>query len=115
VKAKSMSSYNIRQLDLMLDRLTAFDRGAIPFGKLISDLDALLSALENKDEDWTNSFLKQWAILEDIYAYALDKNLKEPPDEDKDLIGKAINELRELIELARAYVGPQSTRPTEHD
>jgi len=80
----------------MLERMAAFDNEAITLGELVADLEGLLYSLENLDESWQNSFLKQWGILEDVYADALDQKLKELPSEHKALIENAIDELRKL-------------------
>jgi len=76
--------------------MAAFDNEAITLGELVADLEGLLYSLENLDESWQNSFLKQWGILEDVYADALDQKLKELPSEHKALIENAIDELRKL-------------------
>jgi len=92
-----MTDYDSRQLNLMIERLDAFERKAINLGHLVSSLDGLQNALRDVDGQWRNAFLKQWGVLEDVYADALDKNLKEIPNEYIALINRAIQEIRRLI------------------
>jgi hypothetical protein len=63
----------------------------------LSSLDGLQNALRDVDAKWQNAFLKQWGVLERVYADALDKNLKEIPNEHMALINRAIQEIRRLI------------------
>jgi hypothetical protein len=81
----------------MLEKLDAFDKKATPLGSLISGLDGLLNALEGADEQWKNAFLKQWGVLEDVYANALDKTFAAIPIGHMMLVNKAIGEIRKLI------------------
>jgi hypothetical protein len=81
----------------MLERLDAFDKKAIPLGRLISDLDGLLNTLAGIDDRWKNAFLKQWGVLEDIYANALDQTFAAIPSAHLVLVNKAIGQIRQLI------------------
>jgi hypothetical protein len=92
-----MMDYDARQFNLMIETLNAYEKKAINLGHLVSSLDGLQNALEGVNSQWKNAFLKQWGVLEDVYAAILDKNLKEPPDEYKHLIEEAIQKIRRLI------------------
>ncbi len=92
-----MEDYDIRQYRLMLDKLDAFGTQKLPLSNLISNLDGLLNALEDTDEQWKNAFLRQWGVLEDVYANSLDKNLQEIPGDQQVLVSKAVAEIRKLV------------------
>jgi hypothetical protein len=70
---------------------------AAPLGGLISDLDGLLNALEGVDDQWKNAFLKQWGVLEDVYANALYKTFPAIPSGHMVLVLKATAEIRKLV------------------
>ena len=63
----------VRQLDLMLDRLNRFRSGSMIIGPVISDLEALRYELHSVDEDWRERFRDAWSDLEIPYAVALDQ------------------------------------------
>jgi hypothetical protein len=92
-----MTAYNKRQLKLMLERIDWFHRGEIGLPALIANLDGLLNALEGVDQRWKQAFLKQWGVLEEVYADSLDKGLSAVPSENMPLINRAMDELKQLI------------------
>ena len=51
-----MSEYDQRQYKLLKSRIVQFREGQIGLPRLISDLDALLCALQSADEAWKSSF-----------------------------------------------------------
>ena len=81
----------------MIERLDAFEQKTLSLGDLVSNLDGLQNALRDVDAKWRNAFLKQWGVLEDVYADSLDKRLIDLPAEWMTLIKKAIEEMRWLI------------------
>ncbi len=97
-----MTDPNARQFNLMIERLNAFEKKAITLGHLVSSLDGLQNALQDVDASWKKAFLKQWSVLEDVYADALDRNLKEIPDQHMGLLRGAIQEIRRLIAEKRS-------------
>lgn len=92
-----MTDYDVRQFNLMIERLDAFEQKAIDLGHLVSSLDGLQNTLQDIDANWKNAFLKQWGVLEDVYADALDKKLRVIPIEHAILINRATKEIRRLI------------------
>jgi hypothetical protein len=66
-----MSEFNQRQYRLMLDCLLAFEAGKLPIDVLISNLQGLVRALQGVDEAWKQTFLEDWAVLEQARAMAL--------------------------------------------
>jgi hypothetical protein len=65
-----MFEYDQRQYGLMLDRLTAFERGAVSLDKLVADLEGLLNALEVAELSWKQTFRHYWGTLETGRAIA---------------------------------------------
>ncbi len=55
----------------MLERLQWYREGSIGLGALISDLQALNSALRNPSEERRRGFGPLWATLEEVYAVML--------------------------------------------
>ena len=93
-----MSDYDRRQYKMMLELLNAFDARIVGLHKIIADLEALLLLLQDTDKVWRNEFYKQWAMLEDVYADALDKGFKQLPPDPQKLVEDAIQGLRQLVE-----------------
>jgi hypothetical protein len=92
-----MSEHNKRQYQLMLDRLTAFEKGQIPLDTLVVDLEGLLNALEGVTIAWRQTFLHDWGKLEDERAYALFKNVKIMDEETSQRIRPAVSNLKLLV------------------
>jgi hypothetical protein len=91
----------------MSDQLRHYEEGRIDLGSLLSSLDVLLACLETAEDTWIAQFRNAWAILEEIYAVALDKvedglspNVEttiNKPD-NRGLITQATAKLRQLLE-----------------
>lgn len=92
-----MSAYNARQLKLMLEILDMHDAGKMPLSALIQSLDGLVNALEKPDESWRNLLLKKWGVLEDAYAYALDRGFPTIPSEHMKFVRSAVGEIRDMV------------------
>lgn len=82
----------------MLELLNAFDARDVGLHKIITDLEALLLLLQDTDKAWRNEFHKQWAMLEDVYADALDKGFKQLPPDSQKLVEDAAQRLRQLVQ-----------------
>lgn len=67
-------------------------------GFLIASLDFLLQALEGADANWKERFRKQWGILEEVNAFALDAGRSSFSDEEQRLLNRALQDLKLLIE-----------------
>lgn len=67
-------------------------------GSLIASLDFLLQALEGADASWKQRFRKQWGILEEVNAFALDAGRSSFSDEEQRLLNRALQDLKLLIE-----------------
>lgn len=92
-----MSEYNRRQVDLLLSFLHAYEAGGISLSFLVSRVEALIDVIEfSGKEELRREFLRHWAVLEHIYAHALDKNVSELSIDYKLKIDRAVIELRNL-------------------
>ncbi len=92
-----MSEYDQQQYRLMLDRLNAFDRGDIRIDTLIGDLRALVQALNDATSSWKNSFMEEWADLEQALATALSRDVKQFHESEIEIIGEATAKLKLLV------------------
>jgi hypothetical protein len=84
----------------MDDCLRGFLAGTVGIDKAISDLEALLYALEEAPEEWRRSFQEEWGALEISYALALEANDPVLPD-------ASAPDLREAAERMLAMVEPE--------
>lgn len=87
---------DVRQLDLMNDRIEGFIHGEVGIARVVSDLDALQGQLSLVDEQWSEAFVGAWWELEIAYAVALEHAEPAPGPGDPG-IQRALTELRGLI------------------
>jgi hypothetical protein len=69
----------------------------IGLATLIADLDFLIESFESVAPGWKQSLRRQWGILEEVYAVALDRGIAPLDLESEALVDRA---LRGLFELA---------------
>jgi hypothetical protein len=50
----------------------------LPIGPVIADLAGLVDALDETPQEWTDSFVEEWSVLETAYAVALDRQQPMP-------------------------------------
>lgn len=74
-------------------------------GALIVSIDCLLQALERPDANWKDRARKQWGILEEVNAFALDSGRSSFSNEEQMLLNRAIQNLRSLIEEVHPHSG----------
>jgi len=85
-----------RQLALMQQRLDGFRDSELSIGPVIADLEGLVNALEETPQEWKDSFVEEWSVLEVAYAVALDRKQPLPTARDND-IAAALGALDALI------------------
>ena len=83
---------------MMFELLKAFDQRDRGLRKIIADLEALLGSLQHADRGWKDSFYEQWAILEDVYADALDRGFQQLPPDYQKLVDDAVQNMRRLVQ-----------------
>jgi len=92
-----LDEYNKRQLHLMNSEIMRFDNGSIDLRRLITSLEGLLGALDNFDANRKNALLRQWGVLEEVYAVTLDNRQTSVSRENELLVKGAISEITKLI------------------
>lgn len=91
---KKASEYDIRQLNLMLHQLNAFENKKIDISFLVVRLEGLLHTMEHVTDEWEEKFLNEFSILESMNAEM--PNLKK--EEIEKLIQNSIHNLKKLIQ-----------------
>lgn len=99
-----MNEFDKRQLNIMIQKIHAFNKGHLYLSDLIYDLEALVSILTDQDQHWKDLFIGYWWDLEQVYAVALDDNKSCLDSEDQKIVNDAIENLKKLIEL-KLYSG----------
>lgn len=77
----------------MKQQLASFQKGILPLGSLVGDLEFLLNAMESVDITWKEKVFEEIANLEEIYAIALDRDMNEIDDKGKAMIYQSIKKL----------------------
>jgi hypothetical protein len=95
-----MADYDNRQYHLMLDQLNDFESKRINLKHLIGGLESLLGCLEEPAPDWKSGFQRQWGILEDVYAEAVDRGNMDLPEAHKKLLAEAVYNLKRMVQDA---------------
>lgn len=98
---RRFSERDCRQLELMKERLFLYERDEIQLRTLIADLDFLIEAFESVDPAWRESLRKEWSILEEVNAVALDRGVTELDLESERLVDGAVHGLFELVAAAQ--------------
>jgi hypothetical protein len=86
-----------RQYALMKETIDGF-RGGRDIGPVIADLEVLVNVLEETPQEWKDSFVEEWSVLEVAHAVALDRSQSLPAAGDHD-IAAALEALDALIAL----------------
>jgi hypothetical protein len=97
-KMKTISEYDRRQYELMLDQIQAYNAGKIQLGHLVSGLKSLSNVLENTSSDWDSDFFDNWLKLEMGNARLINEKLFELGAQEKVLIYKAVGRIKSLID-----------------
>jgi hypothetical protein len=84
----------------MKERLFLYERDEIQLRTLIADLDFLIEAFESVDQAWRESLRKEWSILEEVNAIALDRGVTDLDLESERLVDRAV-QLFELVAAAQ--------------
>jgi len=92
-----MSDFDQRQYRLMLKSLDDFSVGHMRIDVLIANLEGLLNALRDIDEEWKQTFLHYWGQIEDERADALFRNLDSLDDHAMQNVTDAISHLKLMV------------------
>jgi hypothetical protein len=91
-----MENLIARHCRMMAEMIDDFENYKITLRRFIDELSGVTSFIE-EDRDWHDRLVSQWGAMEDVYASALDKGMKELPPEYAAQIWQAIDRLKELI------------------
>ena len=91
----------LRQLDLISERLARSREGQLAIGSVINDLEALQHELQTVDEPRVDQFVEAWSDLEIPYATALDR-LDPIPTIADGTVAAGVEALDRLVSEARA-------------
>lgn len=92
----SENEYNLRQFRLMLNSITDYESNHSSLGMLVSNLDALQSALEDHPL-FRESFEPLWGQLEVTYAMMLDEERTSLNEIDEEVVNEAVSKMKALI------------------
>src|ERR1700730_13876732 len=96
-KMRSILDYNRKQYQIIKNNIEEFEKKRLDLAGLIGNLEFLLGALEEIDDDWKANFLQEWGKLEEVYAY----RVIEPPYQlifsDVEIIESALMNLKNLL------------------
>ena len=91
------TDHNKNQLRLMKNLIVLLEEDKIDIRRLIDQLDALFSTLENVPKDWENAFRSAWAKLEVAYSIYLDQESEDTEELDP-IIEDALKDLSCLLD-----------------
>lgn len=105
------SDYDIRQLVLMKDNISSFDvhsNNPSFLFELNSNLEGLISSLEQTDPDWIEKFREQWWHLELTIALLKEETRKKLTIEDLDIIETTTKQMNDLIDSQLSNAGKKN-------
>ena len=94
-----MNEFDVRQLNIMIQKINAFNNGYLELSNLINDLEALLNILTIQDQHWKDLFKGYWWDLEQVYAVAIDEERSYLDSEDQSIIKNAVENIKKMVEI----------------
>lgn len=86
----------------MIALIEDYKNGRIGIQTLVGDLEALILTLENVTQDHRNLLLSHWGLLEEVYAWTLDKGMSELDDNSQKLVADGLSLLKKVIDAELA-------------
>ena len=86
-----------RQLEQLKDRLLRYESGSFSLANLVSEVDFLIEALEEVDAEKRLALRREWSVLEEVYADALDRGGPELTDESAKRADRTVEKLTHLV------------------
>jgi len=106
-----MSEYDLRQYKLLLENAKISIKNMNTLKKTIDNIEGLIYAIEEKDNEWNKQFMAQWWILEEIHALNCFNELHSLSDS----IIERVNQTRlAMIELLMQKI-PQESNHLDDD
>lgn len=101
---------NTHHLIQMRRCLSRTPEGTEALGRLVNELETLLCQLETSDESWRRRFQSSWAVLEEVFASALDRKAMLLDEDGAELIGSAMAQLVSLLDESHGSAPPGEDR-----
>lgn len=93
-----MNNYDNRQYYNMSMKVIHFEEGKNTIDELLYDLEALLDALKDADENWSKNFRHHLFDIEQVYADVLFREEEHFSDSEIQMMQESIEELNKLIQ-----------------
>ena len=90
----SERDYDSRQYNLIIRALDHYENGRIELGQLVSDLEALNSAMISPAASWLTEFERSWPTLEEVFADVAEGRRSEQWAHAQPSITKSVVRLR---------------------
>jgi hypothetical protein len=78
-------------------RIDLYEQNKIGLPQLAQDLFSTVGGMIEVSTDWHNKFMRHWSAIEEVNALNLDEGRHEPIPEHKEVLFKALDDLRVLI------------------
>ena len=91
----------VRQYRQIEGIIESFRRGDMDFAKMVGDIEALILSLQDIPNDWRNSLLSTWGVLEEIYAFALDQGAHQLDHRQAEVVYKTLDKLESMMDEDR--------------
>lgn len=101
------TAYNLRQYRQIEGIIESFRRGDMDFAKLVGDIEALILSLQDIPNDWRNSLLSTWGVLEEIYAFALDQGSHQLDHRQAEAVYKTLDKLEAMLNAEKGKKGSE--------
>jgi len=92
---------NLNLITLIGNLLCSYQRGSIPFHRLVSEIKVAFDSLQDMDNEWKKEFDEIWFGLEEVNALALDEGEIEPLSGDKTFANYNVTKLLNLTRKAK--------------
>ena len=104
-----MKALDYKQLESMKGSLEQYVAKQIDLSDLISNVEILLSGLDDVSESWREMFRSEWGKLEEVYSVAVVREERLESDSNRQLILPAIDRMRQLLdELPASNCTPEN-------
>ncbi len=92
-----METSDLRHIEMMKTSIEDYEKSAVTFEVLVSQLETLFRSLTTISSDWKEKFYNNWLELETINALCLDENRKLEGSEYEKIASEKIQDLKRLV------------------
>ena len=94
-----MNEYDRRQCLRMLEALTDTSANMNGLGRIVANIEFLLSQLQEADVDWAKSVGREWWDLEQMYAFSLSERDGQFGVDEQQAANEIVSRMRQLIKV----------------